>query len=188
MPGSVPTVPDGAADHPPLFDYPMTNDGDGPDETGEPIDEETERVRLESVEEYLKHLRRSNPYYDWLEPDLLTVERGFVRLRQPVSDRTRPPEVGPAEGINGGILMTLADAAAMAAIIADALEPVPLATTRIDMSFHDGGDEPHVVQADVIDFGSTLATARVEVLPESDLDDPDPRLFASGEATARLFE
>lgn len=84
--------------------------------------------------------------------------------------------------------MTLGDAASMAAIIADELEPVPLATTRIDMSFHDGVDEPHVVQSEVVDVGSTLATARIEVFPESDLDQPDPQILASGEATARLFE
>lgn len=152
------------------------------------IDPETERRRLDSIEEYFDYLRESNPYYRWLEPDILAVERGLVRLRQPVEERTAPPEVGPADGINGGILMTLGDAAGMGAIIAEALEPVPLATTRIDMSFHDGVDEAHVVEASVVDFGSTLATARIEVFPESDLGDPDPRLVASGDATARLFD
>lgn len=154
----------------------------------ESLDEETLQTRLESVESYLEYLRESNPYYEWLHPEILTVERGFVQIRQPVTERTQPPEVGPARGINGGILMTLGDAASMAAIIAAELEPVPLATTRIDMSFHDGTDEAHVVQSEVVDVGSTLATARIEVFPESDLDDPDPRMLASGEATARLFE
>ncbi|RAW45476.1 hypothetical protein DQW50_09045 [Halorubrum sp. 48-1-W] len=156
-----------------------------PEPENAPQDETTEK--LGTVEEYLKYLRESNPYYEWLQPEILTVERGFVRLRQSASDRTRPPEVGPADGINGGILMTLADAAGMAAIIAEALEPVPLATTRVDMSFHDGVNEDHVIEAEVIDFGSTLATARIEVLPKSDVEDEDPRILASGEATARLF-
>lgn len=165
---------------------------DTPDDTGDRdahrLDAEAERQRLDGVEAYLEHLRESNPYYEWLQPEVLTVERGLVRLRQPTAERTAPPEVGPADGINGGILMTLGDAAGMAAIIAEALEPVPLATTGITMSFHDGADEPHVVQAEVVDLGSTLATARIEVFPESDLGDPSPRVLASGEATARLFE
>jgi len=152
------------------------------------LDPETERERLESVRQYLEYLRESNPYYSWLDPEILSVERGSVRFRQPVSDRTAPPEVGPTVGVNGGILMTLADAAAMAAIIAEELEPVPLATASIDMSFHDGADEANVVQSEVVDVGSTLATARIEVFPEGDLDADDPRILASGEATARLFD
>ncbi|MFB6296713.1 MAG: PaaI family thioesterase [Halobacteriales archaeon] len=165
--------------------------GDTTDSNGvrdESLDSETERRRLESVEEYFEYLRESTPYYSWLDPEIHTLERGYVQLRQPNDERTKPPEVGPATGINGGILMTLGDAAGMAAIISEALEPVPLATTRVDMSFHDGDDDPHVVQAEVVDFGSTLATARLEVFPESDLGDPDRRVLASGEATARLFE
>jgi uncharacterized protein (TIGR00369 family) len=166
--------------------------GDGRGDDGEPdgestLDRTTERQRLDSVEEYLAYLRESNPYYEWLDPEILAVERGLVRIRQPATERTRPPEVGPAEGINGGILLTLGDAAAMAAIIADALEPVPMATTHIDMSFHDGADEPNVVEAEVVDIGSTLATARIRVIPESDRDATDPQVLASGEATARLF-
>lgn len=156
--------------------------------TDDRIDEETERRRLESVEQYFEYLRESNPYYRWLGAEVKAIERGFVQFRQPVTDRTKPPEVGPAVGVNGGILMTLGDAAGMAAIISEALEPVPLATTRVDMSFHDGADEPHIVQAEVVDFGSTLATARIEVLPESDAGEPDPQMLASGEATARLFD
>lgn len=156
--------------------------------TDEQLDAETEQRRLKSVEQYFEYLRESNPYYNWLDPNILTVERGFVQFRLPATEQTKPPEVGPASGINGGILMTLGDAAGMAAIISEALEPIPLATTKINMSFHDGADEPHVVQADVVDFGSTLATARIEVVPESDLGDSSPRVFASGEATARLFK
>ena len=156
--------------------------------TSDSPDGDAERRKLDSVEEYFAYLRESNPYYSWLDPDILTVDRGVVQLRQPADERTQPPEVGPADGINGGILMTLADAAGMGAIIAEALEPVPLATTQLNMSFHDGADEPHIVQAEVVEFGSTLATARVEVFPESDVDAAEPQLFASGEATARLFQ
>lgn len=154
----------------------------------ETLDEETEETRLQSVEQYLEYLRESNPYYEWLHPEILAVERGFVRLQQPYSDRTKPPDVGPSKGINGGVLMTLADAAGMAAIIADALEPVPLATSNIDLSFHNGADEAHVVEAETIDVGSTLATTRIEVVPASELGEPDPTVVASGEATARLFD
>ncbi|WP_302081033.1 PaaI family thioesterase [Salinibaculum rarum] len=149
---------------------------------------DVEQRKLKSVEEYFNYLRESNPYYSWLDPEILTVDRGVVQLRQPTDERTQPPEVGPADGINGGILMTLADAAGMAAIITEALEPIPLATTQLNMSFHDGADEPHIIQAEVLDFGSTLATAQIKVLPESDLNASEPRLFASGEATARLFQ
>lgn len=98
------------------------------------------------------------------------------------------PEVGPTNGINGGILMTLADAAGMPAIISEKVESVPLATTNVDTSFHDGCDESHIVQARCIDVWSTLSTSRIEVPPETDIDTINPRLFASGGATARLFE
>lgn len=151
-------------------------------------DEETEANRLQAVEQYLAYLGETNPYYEWLGAEVTTVDRGFVRIRQPYDDRVTPPEVGPAEGINGGVLMTLADAAGMAALIAEVLEPVPLATTHVDMSFHDGVDEDHVVEAEVVDLGSTLGTARIEVLPSGDVGEQDPRILASGEATARLFE
>lgn len=159
-----------------------TGDEDGTNDTS------AEQRKLDSIEDYLEYLRASNPYYSWIDPEVYTVERGLVQLRQPTGERTQPPEVGPAEGINGGILMTLADAAGMAAIITEALEPMPLATTQLNMSFHDSADKPQIVQAEVIEFGSTLATARIEVLPEADLDAADPSIFASGEATARLFE
>ncbi len=152
------------------------------------LDPETVETRLEAVEQYLLYLRESNPYYAWLEPEVEAVERGFVRLGQEPSERVRPPEVGPTTGINGGVLMTLADAAGMAAIIAEALEPVPLATTRLDVSFHNGVDETHAIEAEVLDYGSTLATARIEVLPKSEVGAADPEIVASGEATARLFE
>jgi uncharacterized protein (TIGR00369 family) len=152
------------------------------------LDAETEATRLESIEQYLAYLRESNPYYSWLDPEVLAVERGLVRIAQDPGERTKPPEIGPAEGINGGILMTLADAAGMAAIVAEALEPIPLATTQMNMSFHDGATETHVVEAEVVDFGSTLATSRIEVFPESDLDEADRTVLVSGEATARLFD
>jgi uncharacterized protein (TIGR00369 family) len=153
----------------------------------ETIDRERELTRLESVEEYLAHVRETTPYYDWLDPAIETVERGFVRLRQPYTERVEPPAVGPGDGMNGGVLLTLADAAAMAAIVADALEPVPLATTHVDLSFHDGVAEDHVVEADVVDAGETLATAAVEVVPASEVDTADRTVVASGQATARLF-
>ena len=152
------------------------------------VDPETEATRLQSIEQYLEHLGNSNPYYDWLETGVESVDRGFVRLRQPFDDRVRPPEVGPTDGINGGIIVTLADAAGMAAVIAEALEPIPLATTQVNMSFHDGATEPHIVEAEVVEFGSTLATSRVEVFPEGELGAADPDLVASGETTARLFD
>lgn len=156
--------------------------------TDEELDPAAEQERLAAIEAYLESMKETNPYYGWLEPEVHSLEQGLVRIRQPATDRTRPPEVGPAEGINGGVLMTLADAAGMAAIIAEALEPVPLATTSLDMSFHDGVDATHVVEAEVLDYGSTLATSRIRVLPEADLGEPDPRLLATGEATARLFD
>ena len=170
-----------------------TGDGNGGDATNGTdastgaVDDD-ERRKLETVREYLEHLRETTPYYRWLDPDVLAVERGFVRIRQPYAERTEPPAVGPNEGINGGVLVTLADAAGMAAVIADALEPIPLATTDVTMSFHDGATEPHVVEAETISVGSTLATARIEVVPESDLGTDDRRVLASGETTARLFE
>jgi acyl-coenzyme A thioesterase PaaI-like protein len=161
----------------------------GEDQTNhDGIDPQTEATRLESVEQYLEYLRESNPYYEWLGPVVESVERGYVRVRQPYSERVEPPDVGPSTGINGGILMTLADAVGMAAVIADALEPVPLATTNVSLSFHDGRDEAHLVEGEVIESGSTLATARVRVLPASEREAADPALLASGEVTARLFE
>jgi uncharacterized protein (TIGR00369 family) len=152
------------------------------------IDPQTEATRLESVEQYLEYLRESNPYYEWLGPEVETVERGYVRVRQPYGERVEAPEIGPSAGINGGILMTLADAAGMAAVVAEALEPVPLATTNVSLSFHDGVDEDHFVDGEVIETGSTLATARVRALPVSAAGDDDPTVVASGEVTARLFE
>lgn len=152
------------------------------------LDPETEAARLESVEQYLEYLRTSNPYYDWLGADVLSVERGRVRFEQPHTDKVRPPEVGPTEGINGGVLVTLADAAGMAAIIAEVLEPIPLATTSVDMTFHDGVNERHIIESEVVDMGSTLATSRVRVYPETELESEDPDLIASGDTTARLFE
>jgi acyl-coenzyme A thioesterase PaaI-like protein len=151
------------------------------------IDPQTEATRLESVEQYLEYLRESNPYYQWLGPEVETVERGYVRVRQPYGERVEPPEVGPSAGINGGVLMTLADAVGMAAVVAQALEPVPLATTNVSLSFHDGVDEAHFVEGEVIEFGSTLATARVRALPVSSVED-DSTVVASGEVTARLFD
>lgn len=156
------------------------------DESG--IDPETKARRLESVEQYLEYLRESNPYYEWLGPDVETVERGFVRVRQPYSDRVEPPEVGPSTGINGGVLMTLADAVGTAAVVAEALEPVPLATTNVSLSFHDGVDEAHFVEGEVIEFGTTLAAARVRARPVSAAGSDDSTVVASGEVTARLFE
>jgi len=152
------------------------------------IDPNTIDTRLEAVEEYLVYLRESNPYYSWLEPEIETVDRGFVRLCQPSDEQVKPPDVGPSTGINGGVLMTLADAAGMAAIIAEKLEPVPLATTKLNLSFHNGVDETHAVEATVIDYGSTLATAQIRVVPRSECKDDDPTILASGEATARLFD
>ncbi|MEF8853398.1 MAG: PaaI family thioesterase [Haloarculaceae archaeon] len=152
------------------------------------IDAQTEMTRLESVEQYLEYLRESNPYYEWLGPEVDTVERGYVRVRQPYSERVEPPELGPSTGINGGVLLTLADAVGMAAVVAQALEPVPLATTNASLSFHDGRDEAYYVEGEVIEVGSTLATARVRALPESEEGAEDPTLVATGEVTARLFD
>jgi hypothetical protein len=42
------------------------------------IDPATESTRLEAVEQYLGYLRESTPYYSWLDPEIETVERGFV--------------------------------------------------------------------------------------------------------------
>ena len=158
------------------------------DERSDRIDQETVAERLRSIEQYLEYLGESNPYYEWLETEVQSVERGTVRLRQPHTERVRPPEVGPSEGINGGVLMTIADAAGMAAVLAEVLEPVPLATTGVNLSFHSGVDEAHIVTAETVDLGSTLATTRLTIVPESDSDAADPQVIASGEATARLFE
>lgn len=161
-----------------------TQSGSGTDE----LDPETEATRLEAVEQYFEYMRDTTPYYDWLEANVDTVERGVVRVHQPYTDRVTPPEVGPDTGINAGVLMTLIDAAAMGAIIAEGLEPVPLATTDVSVSLHDGVAADHLIEGEVIDFGDTLATARVRAYPEADRDEPDPRIVASGQATARLFD
>ena len=76
----------------------------------------------------------------------------------------------------------------MAAVIAEALESIPLATTNVDMTFHNGRDETHVVGAEVVDFESTLATARVKMFPINEYGNPDPTLIASGDTTARPFD
>lgn len=153
----------------------------------EQLDPETERTRLEAVEQYFEHVRDTTPYYEWLSFEWETVERGFVRLRIPHGERVQPPEVAPDAGLNGGVLVTLVDAAGMAAIIAEALEPIGLATTNLSVTFHDGIKQDHVFEAETVDFGNTLATAEVSVVPASDVDDPDRKVVASGRASARLF-
>jgi uncharacterized protein (TIGR00369 family) len=162
---------------------------DGTDSSTE-VDPETESRRLDSVEQYLAYLRDTTPYYDWLDPEILRVDRGFVRIRQPYDDRLSPPDVAPSGAINGGVLVTLADAVGMAAIVAEALEPTPLATTNLDVTFHDGSTDAHIIQARTVDLGETLATTRIEIFPagQLDVDATDRSLVASGTATARLFE
>ncbi|MFB6153994.1 MAG: PaaI family thioesterase [Halodesulfurarchaeum sp.] len=154
----------------------------------EALDTETEATRLQAVEQYLAYLRESTPYYAWLDPEILRVERGFVRARLSHDERFQPPDVAPNTGLNGGVLATLVDAAGMAALISEALEPIGLATTNLNITFHDGVDEPHVIEGTVTDFGNTLATAGVEVVPASEVDAPDRTVVASGQTTARLFE
>ena len=71
--------------------------------TDEKLDPETIAEQLDSVEQYLEYLQNSNPYYSLPDAEVIDVERGVIRAKQPHSDRIRPPEVGPASGINGGI-------------------------------------------------------------------------------------
>lgn len=157
-------------------------------DTGDEIDQQTEQTRLDAVEQYLEYLREETPYYAWLDPEIETVERGFVSVRLPNKERFQPPEVAPETGVNGGVIMTLVDAVGMAAIISQALEPIGLATTHLNATFHDGVEEPHVVEGNVTDVGNTLATADVKVIPASEIDDPDRNIIASAQATARLFD
>ncbi|MFB6185629.1 MAG: PaaI family thioesterase [Halobacteriaceae archaeon] len=160
-----------------------------PDEDSDTeLDPETEATRLDTVEQYLEHLRESTPYYAWLDPDIETVERGFIRARLPYEERFQPPAVAPDTGLNGGVIATLVDAVGMAALISQALEPVALATTNLSITFHDGVNEPHIIEGSVTDFGDTLATADVEVVPASQVDATDRSIIASGQTTARLFE
>jgi len=176
---------DGERTGDPEEDAADAGDGSGGDAAEDP---ENVEARLEAVESYLAHLGETNPYYEWLGASVESVERGRVVVRQPYERRLRPPEVGPPGGINGGVVATLADAAAMAAVVAEALEPTPLATVSLDLTFHEGVDEDHLVAAEVVDFGSTLATARIDVRPASERDAEDPTRIATGEATARLFD
>lgn len=156
--------------------------------TGEGIDPKTEETRLDAVNQYLEYLRETTPYYSWLDPEIDSIDRGFVRLLVPNKERFQPPEVAPQRGLNGGIIMTLVDAVGMAAIIAEALEPIGLTTTHLNTTFHDGVDETHVIEGEVTDFGDTLATADVVVVPASEVDDPDRKILASATATAHLFD
>lgn len=154
----------------------------------EPLDEETEATRLEAVEQYLEYMRESTPYYTWIDPTIDTVERGLVRVRLEDQERFQPPAVAPDAGLNGGIVATMVDAVGMAAIISEALEPVGLATTNLNVTFHDGVDGAHVVEGEIADLGNTLATANVEVVPASEVHEDDRAVVASGQATARLFD
>lgn len=160
----------------------------GDDTTDDGIDPETEETRLEAVEDYLEYLRETTPYYSWLDPEIDSVERGFVRLLVPNQERFQPPEVAPGRGLNGGVILTLVDAVGMAAIISEALEPIGLATTHLTTTFHDSVNETHVIEGAVTDFGNTLATADVEVVPASEIDEPNRKILASASATARLFD
>lgn len=160
-------------------------DADGND--GDELDAETEAVRLESVERYLAHLRDTTPYYDWLRPRIRTVERGLVRVEMANEDRVSPPPVGPTDGINGGVTLTLVDAVGMAAVIAEALEPLSLATTQVNLTFHDGVDDDYVIEGSVVDFGETLATTEIRVYPAAEADAAEPTLIATGQTSARLF-
>lgn len=152
------------------------------------LDEATVETRLEAVEQYLEHLGETTPHYDYLGTELVSVERGRVRLRQPHDRHVETPPVVPGSGINGGVLATVADMAAMAAIIAEGLEPTPLATASLDVTYHDAAGETLLVDAEVVNRGSTLATARVEAYPANAADRPDRDVILSGEATARLFD
>lgn len=152
------------------------------------IDPETEATRLEAVEQYLEYMREETPYYSWLDPAIDTVERGLVRVRLEDQERFQPPAVAPDAGLNGGVVATMVDAVGMAAIISQRLKPVGLATTSLNVTFHDGVDEAHVIEGRITDLGNTLATARVEVVPASEVHDEDRTVVASGQATARLFE
>jgi acyl-coenzyme A thioesterase PaaI-like protein len=111
-----------------------------------------------------------------------------VRVRLSDTERLRPPPVAPDTGLNGGVIATIVDAVGMAAIVAEALEPVGLATTNLNVTFHDGVDGAHVVEGTVTDLGNTLATAHVEVVPADEVDEDDRTVVASGQATARLFD
>lgn len=141
----------------------------------------------EAFKQYLEHLSESTPYYDWLEMEVVEAEQGRVVARIPFTERTEAPEIAP-DSIHGGVLTTAIDSVGMATVASEEMQLAPLATVSMDVTFHEGAKEDVLVEGTLVNGGSTLGTARVEVYPESEADEADPTLLASGETTARLFD
>lgn len=143
--------------------------------------------KLEEMREIFEYMREASAYYNWLDLTIVDVKEGLVRLKIPQSEKVRPPDVGPTEGMNGGIIMTGVDAVGMAAILMEEMEYVPLATTDIDVNLYDSFSEDYIFEGEAEFTGDRWATADIRVYPESELGVDDPALVATGTAAAQLY-
>lgn len=143
--------------------------------------------KLEEMREIFEYMKEASAYYNWLDLTILEVKEGLVRLKIPQSDKVTPPDVGPTEGMNGGIIMTGVDAVGMAAILMEEMEYVPLATTDIDVNLYDSFSEDYIFEGEAEFNGERWATADISVYPESELGADDPDLVATGTASAQLY-
>lgn len=142
-------------------------------------------TEADELQKLFEHMVERNEFYTWLDVEPVHVERGRVVGELPFDEKLTPPSPPALPGIHGGILSTLVDLSSIAAMytVVDDLQGV--ATTDMSVSFHDSVQETVRAEAEVVDVGDTLGTARVSV---QTVDEEEPQPVASGQVTCRIFD
>jgi len=137
----------------------------------------------ELIEE-LRELYEGGGYHSWLN---LTIERATEgRVTASIPHDEKYTGVGPATAIHGGVLATLADVTAGAAIRTTHEDPKAWTqvTTTLDIAYLKPGTSDVEAVANVAHSGSSSGVATVECRCDSDRDRID---VAVATVTCRLF-
>lgn len=139
---------------------------------------------LQELEELYSRIVERNDYYEWLGLEPVEVDRGRVVGRVPFDERLTTPRSISVNSLHGGVLATLIDLSAIAAILTRSGWRTTVVTTDMNISFGDVATESALAEAEVTEYSDTTATASVVVHTESGERDSEP--LATGEVTTEL--
>lgn len=135
----------------------------------------------EDTRELFARIAERNDYYDWLGLRPVEVTEGRVVVELPFDEHLTVPRTVGTGAVHGGVLATLVDVSAIAAVLAERDDLTTVATTDLDVTFHDRVRETVTAEAGVTGVDDGTASATVVVTPKS-----GDEAVARGEVTCRL--
>lgn len=143
-----------------------------------------DQPNLNELRELFSQIIERNEYYEYLNIEPVEVDRGRVVGRIPFNSKLTTPRSIATNSLHGGVIATLIDISAIAAILTVQGTRTAIATTDLEVSFHQPTRETIIAEAEVNDIHDGQASASVVVREEP--ADADTQPLATGNVKCKV--